>query len=167
MNAAQTLAWVGLGSNLADPVAQVRAGLDALAALPSTGVLAQSRLYRTAPWGRTDQPAFVNAVARLSTALAPLDLLDALLGIERRHGRERSSDLRWGPRTLDLDLLLYGDRRIVDARLTIPHPRLRERAFVLVPLAELDPELSIPGDGRVQDLLAAVAEDAGACRVAD
>ncbi|ANB18693.1 2-amino-4-hydroxy-6-hydroxymethyldihydropteridine diphosphokinase [Dokdonella koreensis] len=167
MKAAQTLAWVGLGSNLADPVAQVRAGLDALAALPSTDVLARSRLYRTAPWGRTDQPVFVNAVARLSTALVPLDLLDALLGIERRHGRDRNSDLRWGPRTLDLDLLLYGDRRIEHARLTIPHPRLRERAFVLVPLAELDPELSIPGDGRVQDLLAAVAEDAGACRVAD
>ncbi|HUD43086.1 MAG TPA: 2-amino-4-hydroxy-6-hydroxymethyldihydropteridine diphosphokinase [Dokdonella sp.] len=157
-------AWIGLGSNLADPVAAVERGLDALAHLPSTLLSGQSRLYRTAPWGMTDQPAFVNAVARIATTLEPLALLDALLAIERRHGRDRARDLRWGPRTLDLDLLLYGRAQIAQPRLTVPHPHLHRRAFVLVPLAELDPGLDVPGFGPVEALLAAVAEDAAQCR---
>lgn len=157
-------AWIGLGSNLADPASAVEQGLDALADLPSTTLSARSRLYRTAPWGKTDQPSFVNAVARLQTLLAPLDLLDALLAIERRHGRDRDRDLRWGPRTLDLDLLLYDRAQIAQPRLTVPHPHLHRRAFVLVPLAELDPALEVPGIGPIAPLLAAVAEDAAQCR---
>jgi len=161
---APTSAWIGLGSNLADPVSAVGQGLDALADLPSTTLSARSRLYRTAPWGRTDQPGFVNAAARIETALEPLELLDALLAIERRHGRDRERDQRWGPRTLDLDLLLYGRAQIAQPRLTVPHPHLHRRAFVLVPLAELDPTLEVPGIGAVGGLLAGVAEDAAQCR---
>jgi 2-amino-4-hydroxy-6-hydroxymethyldihydropteridine diphosphokinase len=161
---ASTSAWIGLGSNLADPASAVERGLDALADLPSTRLGARSRLYRTAPWGITDQPSFVNAVARIETGLAPLDLLDALLAIERRHGRDRERDLRWGPRTLDLDLLLYGSMRIAQPQLTVPHPQLHRRAFVLVPLAEIDPALEVPGLGPVRTLLAGVAEDAANCR---
>lgn len=161
---APTSAWIGLGSNLADPVAAVEHGLDALAQLPSTTLSARSRLYRTTPWGRTDQPSFVNAVARIATMLEPLDLLDALLAIERRQGRDRERDLRWGPRTLDLDLLLYGRAEIAQPRLTVPHPHLHRRAFVLVPLAELDPVLEVPGLGPVGSLLADVAADAAECR---
>lgn len=160
-------AWIGLGSNLDDPVRAVERGLEALAGLPSTTLSARSRSYRTAPWGRTEQPGFVNAVARVATALAPLALLDALLEIERRHGRDRDRDERWGPRTLDLDLLLYGRERIEHERLTVPHPYLHRRAFVLVPLAEIDPALDVPGHGPIGSLLAAVADDARDCRPID
>ncbi|MDX1610440.1 MAG: 2-amino-4-hydroxy-6-hydroxymethyldihydropteridine diphosphokinase [Halofilum sp. (in: g-proteobacteria)] len=141
---AATRAWVGLGSNLGNPARQVRGALDALAALPETRLEARSRLYGSRPMGPPDQPDYVNAVARLVTALAPHALLDALQAIEARAGRERGGS-RWGPRTLDLDLLLHDDTRCADARLSLPHPGIGERAFVLVPLAELDPELSIPG----------------------
>jgi 2-amino-4-hydroxy-6-hydroxymethyldihydropteridine diphosphokinase len=157
--------YIGLGSNLADPAAQVAAGLRALARLPRTRLVAHSRLYRSAPWGRADQPAFVNAAAQLETALEPRELLDALLRIERAAGRERDGT-RWGPRVLDLDILAYGEKRIAEPGLHVPHPRLPERAFVLVPLAEIAPDLRIPGCGRVADLLAGV--DASTCeRVAE
>lgn len=147
-------AYVALGSNLDDPRAQVEHGFDALAALPHSALRTRSRLYRTPPWGVIDQPAFVNAVASVETALAPRALLDALLAIEACAGRVRS--VRYGPRTLDLDLLLYGDFVLRESGLEIPHPRLHERPFVLLPLADLAPDLDVPGHGRVADLLARV-----------
>lgn len=147
-------AYVALGSNLDDPEAQVRRGFGALAAMPGTALRARSRLYRTPPWGVVDQPAFVNAVAALETSLAPRELLEALLAIENGAGRSRG--VRYGPRTLDLDVLVYGDCELHEAGLTIPHPRLHERAFVLLPLADVAPDLDVPGQGRVPDLLARV-----------
>lgn len=156
-------AYVALGSNLDDPRAQVERGFDALAALPRTALRARSRLYRTRPWGVTEQPDFVNAVAALETALAPRDLLEAVLAIESRAGRRR--DIRWGPRTLDLDLLLYGNSELHEPGLDIPHPRLHERPFVLMPLADLAPGLEVPGAARVADLLASV--DTAGCVLID
>ncbi|MBS0569592.1 MAG: 2-amino-4-hydroxy-6-hydroxymethyldihydropteridine diphosphokinase [Proteobacteria bacterium] len=153
-------AYIGLGSNLADPRAQVEAGLRALARLPRTHLLAHSRLYRSAPWGRVDQPEFVNAVAQLETGLEPRALLARLLDVERAAGRERGG-VRWGPRVLDLDILLLGNLRIDESGLHVPHPHLHERAFVLVPLAEIAPDLDVPGHGRVADLLAGA--DASTC----
>jgi 2-amino-4-hydroxy-6-hydroxymethyldihydropteridine diphosphokinase len=138
-------AWVGLGSNLATPRDQLESALAALAALPDTRVLRVSSFYRTAPVGYAGQPDFINAVAAIETGLAPRALLEALLDIERRHGRVRT--IPNGPRTLDLDLLLHGDQRIDEPGLTLPHPRMHERAFVMVPLAEIAPELVIPGRG--------------------
>lgn len=151
-SATATDAYVALGSNLGDSQQQVRAAIDALAGLPSTRVTARSRLYRTPPWGVLDQPDFINAVVRLHTSLAAYALLDALLAIEQAAGRERSGE-RWGPRTLDLDLLHIDGVVLHDTRLTLPHPRLGERAFVLLPLAEIAADLSIPGVGRVGELL--------------
>lgn len=156
-------ACVALGSNLDDPRAQVERGLTALATLSKTRLLVLSRLYRTPPWGMLDQPDFINAAARLETTLAPRELLEALLAIEARAGRVRG--IRNGPRTLDLDLLLYGDRVIDEPDLVVPHPRLHERAFVLLPLADVAAELEVPGHGRVADLLKQV--DASACVVID
>mgnify|MGYP001550237101 CR=1 FL=1 len=153
-------AWIGLGSNLDDPLRQIGRAFDELGAIARTRLLRRSRLYRTAPWGVTDQPAFVNAVAEILTGLDPRDLLAALLAIERRHGRHRDGT-RWGPRTLDLDLLVHGDCRINAPGLALPHPRIAERAFVLVPLAEVDPGLCIPGIGAVRTLLEHV--DVGDC----
>ena len=145
-------AYIGIGSNLDDPERQVRRAIDALPRLPDSRFLRASRLFRTDPWGRTDQPAFVNAAAALSTGLSPRALLDELLAIERAHGRHRDGT-RWGPRTLDLDILLYGDTRIDEPGLEIPHPHLAERAFVLLPLADIDPGLLVPGRGRISELL--------------
>lgn len=156
-------ACVALGSNLDDPCAQVERGFAALAKLPQTTLRARSRLYRTPPWGVVDQSDFINAAARLETALPPRDLLDALLAMEGRAGRVRG--IRNGPRILDLDLLLYGDRIIDEAGLAVPHPRLHERAFVLLPLSDVASELEVPGRGRVRDLLAGV--DAAGCLVLD
>ena len=145
-------AYVGIGSNLDDPEAQVRRAIAAFASIPETCFVRASRLFRTAPWGRTDQPAFVNAVAEIATRLAPRALLDALLAIERAQGRHRDGS-RWGPRTIDLDLLLYGDAVIDEPGLAIPHSHLAERAFVLLPLADLGPALRVPGHGRISELL--------------
>lgn len=146
-------AYVGLGSNLGDSVAQVRGGMAALAQLQQTRLEACSSLYRTAPVGRQDQPDFVNAVCRVRTRLAPVALMRNLLEVERAHGRVREGE-QGGPRTLDLDLLLYGNEAIRSAELTVPHPRLHERAFVLYPLFELEPDLVIPGHGALRELLA-------------
>lgn len=156
-------AYVALGSNLDDPRAQVEHAFAALACLPNTTLQARSRLYRTAPWGYAAQPDFINAVAMLHTALTPRALLDALLAIETAAGRQRG--IANGPRTLDLDLLLYGDAVIDEAGLVIPHPRLGQRAFVLLPLADIAPTLDIPGQGRVAELLARV--DAAGCSAID
>lgn len=148
-------AYIGLGSNLDDPAQQLRRALQALAQLPETQLLAQSRLYRTPPWGMLEQPDFVNAVAELETNLTPRQLLDALLRIEHAAGRVRAHE-RWGPRVLDLDLLHMDGIQQHDANLILPHPRIAERAFVLLPLAELAPALHLPGQGVVATLLTAV-----------
>lgn len=159
-----TRAYVALGSNLDDPRAQVLRGFDALTRLPGSRLLARSRLYRSAPWGVTEQPGFVNAAAELETTLAPRQLLDSLLDIERTAGRDRGGP-RWGPRVLDLDLLLYGNLQCEDPGLTLPHPRLHERAFVLLPLNELAPDFEVPSRGRVRELLARM--DSSGCTLLD
>lgn len=128
-------AYVGIGSNLGDPVGNAMRAIDALTELGT--ILRRSSLYRTKPWGKSDQPDFVNAVVLLRTQLEPQALLERLKALENRLGRTPSE--RWGPRTVDLDLLLYGDRVVAEPNLSVPHPRLQERAFVLVPLAEIDP----------------------------
>lgn len=155
-------AYVALGSNLGDSRQQLLDAIEALAALPNTRVLARSHFYRTPPWGVVDQPAFLNAAVVLETPLPPHELLDALLDIERAAGRERRGE-RWGPRTLDLDLLHVAGKAVNDERLSLPHPHIAERAFVLLPLNELAPDLEIPGQGRVADLLRAV--DTQGCEV--
>ena len=143
------LAYVGLGSNLGDRAAALAGALAELAPLRV------SRVVETAPWGRPDQPPFLNAVAELETELAPEALLERLLDLERRAGRVRDGE-RWGPRTLDLDLLLYGDRVVESRSLSVPHPRLARRRFVLEGLAELCPGREVPGVGRtVRELLEA------------
>ena len=147
-------AYIALGSNLKEPQRQLQRGFAALTRLPETQLVAKSSVYRSAPVGYADQPDFVNAVAALRTALSPRALLDALLAIEREHGRVR--EFPNAPRTLDLDIVLYGERIVNEAGLSVPHPRMRERAFVLVPLAEIAPEVFVPGHGRVRDLLAGV-----------
>lgn len=149
-----TTAYVALGGNLGDPRRQLLDAVDALAHLPGTRLLRRSRLYRTPPWGVLEQPPFVNAAALLETTLAPHALLDALLAIEHGAGRVRAE--RNGPRTLDLDLLHMEGVRLDDERLTLPHPRIAERAFVLLPLNDVAPDLLLPGQGRVADLLAMV-----------
>ena len=159
-----TRALVGLGSNQGDPEQQVRRALESLAGIPQTRVLRHSRLFRTVPWGFKEQPVFVNAVAEIATTLDPDDLFAALLSIERDHGRRRDGN-RWGPRTLDLDLLTYGSRQSSAGTLVIPHPRIAERAFVLVPLADLDADLVIAGVGTVRDLVAGI--DASECTPID
>ena len=148
-------AYVALGANLGDPKATVLAAFAALANLPESRLARCSSLYRTAPVGILSQPDFVNAVAVLETTLPPEALLDALLDIEARFGRIRRE--RNGPRTLDLDLLLYDDIELDLPRLTLPHPRLHLRAFVVVPLAEISPDCAIPGRGTVAAWLPAVA----------
>jgi len=147
--------YIGLGSNLADPQQQLRGALQALADLPQSSLAAVSSLYASDPLGPADQPRYVNAVAALDTSLAPLDLLDALQRIEQAQGREHKAE-RWGPRTLDLDILLFGDRLIAEPRLQVPHYHLQARAFVLYPLAEVAPAELLLADGRrLVDLLAA------------
>lgn len=148
-------AYVALGANLGDPASTVRAAFGALANLPESRVIRASSLYRTAPVGLAEQPDFINAVAALETSLAPETLLDALFDLEARFGRQRGE--KNGPRTLDLDLLLYDEQRLALPRLTLPHPRLHLRAFVLFPLAEIAPALHIPGRGAVAAWLPAVA----------
>lgn len=148
-------AYVGLGSNLAVPARQVAAALHRLANWPGVRGLRASRLYRTQPWGRFDQPDFVNAVAEIAYGGSPYALLTGLLAIEREAGRVRG-EARWGPRSLDLDLLVFGGSRIDVPGLSVPHPRLAERAFVLLPLLELAPALRIPGVGVVAELACAI-----------
>lgn len=153
---ATTIALVGLGGNVGDVAATLRHAFKELDALPDTHLMRASKLYRSRAWGRTDQPDFVNAVAMLQTGLGARELLDAMLGIEHDAGRERSADMRWGPRTLDLDLLLYGDAVIDEPGLHVPHPHLHERSFALVPLVEIAPDAMIPGIGSARAALAAM-----------
>lgn len=147
-------AFIALGSNLGDPQQQVRSGLLEIAALPATRLVRASSMYRSAAVGYRDQPDFVNAVAQVETRLAPRALLDRLLAIERGHGRVR--EFPNAPRTLDLDIILYGDLESQEPGLAIPHPRMHERAFVLVPLAEIAPQTAVPGRGRASELLKGV-----------
>lgn len=157
-----SLAYIALGANLGDPAATVNAAFAALDQLPQSRLLATSALYRTAPVGIAEQPEFVNAAALIDTTLAPEALLDALLAIEQAFGRVRAE--RNGPRTLDLDILLYDNLTLATPRLTLPHPRLHLRAFVLQPLADLAPDLAIPGRGSLAAWLPAVANQ-GICRL--
>jgi 2-amino-4-hydroxy-6-hydroxymethyldihydropteridine diphosphokinase len=157
-------AYVGVGSNLADPRTQVERALQRLARMPESRLLRSSHLYRSAPWGVVDQPEFVNAAAAIETGLSPQALMQALLAIERDAGRDRGGE-RWGPRILDLDLLLYGALTLAEPGLQLPHPHLHERAFVLLPLAEIAPHLEVPGRGPISTLLARI--DTAGCRLID
>jgi 2-amino-4-hydroxy-6-hydroxymethyldihydropteridine diphosphokinase len=148
-----TLAYVGLGSNLGDREATIRRAAELIGA----GRL--SPLIETAPWGFVDQPSFLNAAAEVETGLSPRSFLDHLLDVERRLGRERIGP-RWGPRTIDLDLLLWGDKRISEPGLQVPHPLMLERRFVLEPLVAIAPDLEIPGNGTVSDALAGLQSGA-------
>lgn len=145
-------AYIGIGSNLEDPVSQVSLAIEELRVLRDSSLISCSSLYRSPPMGPADQPDYINAVVWLQTRLAPSTLLEALWDIERRHDRVRGGQ-RWGPRTLDLDILLYGVQKIVESRLTIPHPGLSERAFVLYPLQEINPDLHIPEHGTIDALI--------------
>ena len=141
------IAFVGLGGNLGDPAATLGAALQALDEVQGTRLLRASRLYRTPAWGVEQQPDFINEVVMLETRLGAPALLESLFVIERRHGRVREAEQRWGPRTLDLDLLLYGDAMIDEPGLRVPHPYLHERAFALLPLLEIAADVEIPGRG--------------------
>jgi 2-amino-4-hydroxy-6-hydroxymethyldihydropteridine diphosphokinase len=152
-------AYIALGSNLGNPVQTIEDAIDAMAALRGSLLKAMSSLYRTAPIGLKHQPDFINAVVAVDTRLPARELLDELFAMEVRFGRVREpGSVKNAPRTLDLDLLLYGDLLQNDPALTLPHPRMHERAFVLAPLAEVAPALRVPGHGPVADLLAACAD---------
>lgn len=149
-------AFVGLGGNIGDVETTLTEAMWSIDSLPQTSIRAQSKLYRSPPWGRTDQADFINAVVELQTRLAPRVLLNYLLEVEMRFGRDRSEGEKWGPRELDLDLLTYGEEVIDEPGMHLPHPHLHERAFVLVPLAEIAADLQIPGLGQVSDLLTSI-----------
>jgi len=146
------VAYLSLGSNLGDRAAMLRRAVDAVAALPGTSVERLSDVYETRPWGPVPQPDFLNLAAAISTTLGPEELLRGLQAIEAALGRVRT--VRWGPRTIDVDILLYGDIHMATPELTLPHPRMLERAFVLVPLAEIAPDLRVAGRSVVQHLRA-------------
>ena len=145
--------YLALGSNLADPLHQVQSALDALAAIPQSRLIACSSLYRTPPYGPPDQPDYLNAAVALDTELSPEALLDHTQRIELEQGRVRK-DHRWGPRTLDLDIMLFGDLTLATTRLTVPHYDMHNRAFMLLPLREIAPDLCLPEGTRIADLLA-------------
>lgn len=149
--------FIGLGSNMGDKAGYIRKALDMLDEHPQVEVAAVAPLYLTAPVGYVDQDWFLNTVAEIKTTLEPGELLAALQDIETRLGRKRT--IRWGPRVVDLDLLLYGREEIARPALTLPHPRMQERAFVMVPLADLAPDLILPGGGRVGDIAAALSRE--------
>jgi 2-amino-4-hydroxy-6-hydroxymethyldihydropteridine diphosphokinase len=149
-------AYIGLGSNLGQPAQQLRAALRELEDLPETRLIRHSSLYLSPPLGPSDQPDYVNAVAILATSLDAHSLLDQLQAVEQRYGRERGE--HWGPRTLDLDLLLFGEDRINSPRLQVPHPQMLRRAFVLVPLFELAPDLELPGLGPLAEALQGIPD---------
>lgn len=146
------LAYIGIGSNLDDPIAQVKDAFAELEMLPDSILQAKSSLYGSKPMGPADQPDYVNAVAAIDTLLSPEDLQAALRQIEDLQGRDRSAD-KWGPRLLDLDLLLYGKKKINTPELTVPHPGMHERDFVIIPLAEIAGNLNIPGRGLLSSLI--------------
>jgi 2-amino-4-hydroxy-6-hydroxymethyldihydropteridine diphosphokinase len=162
----KSIVWLGLGSNLGDGRQQIQQALDELIKeSPSTRLLRVSSFYRTRPWGIKDQPAFTNAVAEISTDVEPLQLLKSLQDVEKTLGRNRQ-EKRWGPRCIDMDLLLWGDSILFLPGLTVPHPRMEKRAFVLIPLIELEPGLVIPATGSVQSCLARLP-DQGVSMIAE
>lgn len=148
-----TTVYIGLGSNLGNSQAIVQSAFTELAALTRSKLLNKSACYQSVPLGDVSQPAYINAVASLETELTAEQLLDKLFSIEKKYGRDRSREQRWGARLLDLDLLLYGDENIITERLTTPHPELQNRDFVLYPLFEIAPELEIPRLGKISSLL--------------
>lgn len=148
-----TRVYIAIGSNLASPLEQVNAALAALAQIPESRIVAVSPFYRTPPLGPQDQPDYLNAAVALETTLAPETLLDHTQRIELQQGRERKAH-RWGPRTLDLDIMLYGDRQIATPRLTVPHYDMKNRAFMLLPLAQIAPDLRFPNGDTLSDILA-------------
>ena len=156
-------AWLGLGSNLQRPVAQIKRALASLESATGIEILRTSSLYRTPPWGDERQDDFINAVVQVETVLEPMPLLRILQSIENDMGRRRSGN-RWGPRLIDIDLLLYADRQIQSEELELPHPRMHQRAFVLVPLCELDGSVTIPGQGVAEELLRRL-DSTDICRV--
>lgn len=158
-----TVAALGFGGNVGDTRKLIAAALDAVARHPGIAVEAVAALYETPPWGKTDQPAFLNTAARIETTLGPQALLAAILDVERQLGRERNE--RWGPRTVDIDILLYGDAVVEEPGLTIPHARLGERAFALGPLVDVLPDAVFAGR-RAADWLAE-ADTAGMVRLAE
>ena len=158
MRAVWQPAYIGLGSNLSDPAVQVRQALQALAGLPRTLRIAVSRLYGTRPMGTLTQPDFVNAVAGVLTQLTAMELLQELRNLEAQAGRPAVHE-HWGPRVLDLDVLVFGREQRTDPELVLPHPGVVERNFVLYPLADIAPDLEVPGRGRVRELLARVCTD--------
>jgi 2-amino-4-hydroxy-6-hydroxymethyldihydropteridine diphosphokinase len=151
-----TPAYIGVGSNLDEPREQVARGIDALAEIPRTELVARSKLYLTAPMGPQDQPRFVNAVVGVRTQLDATTLLAQLKMLETRLGRAQQPVVRWGPRVIDFDLLVFGTARIENETLRVPHPGIAERAFVLIPLLDIAPDLDVPGVGRVRTLAARV-----------
>jgi 2-amino-4-hydroxy-6-hydroxymethyldihydropteridine diphosphokinase len=157
-------AYVGLGSNLQGPARQLESSFELLDAIPDTRLMLRSSLYRSAPFGGIEQPDFVNAVAALLTRLSPMELLLELKGIERARGREQGG-VRWGPRVLDLDLLVYSSQKIDHPELCVPHPGIAERNFVLLPLAEVAPDLTVPGLGRIASIAVKLSEP-GISRIA-
>jgi 2-amino-4-hydroxy-6-hydroxymethyldihydropteridine diphosphokinase len=150
-------AYIGVGSNLGDSQQRVRAAFGSLGAMHNTRFIAKSRLYRTRPFGPVEQGDFINAVAGVLTQLTAHEVLTEIRAIEARAGRVRSE--RWGPRTLDLDLLVFGDQRIDSVELVVPHPGIAERGFVLAPLVDIAPTLNVPGVGRAEDLLRLLPDD--------
>ena len=152
-----TIVYIGLGSNMESPKEHITTAIKTLSEIQSTHTKKVSSLYKSKPVGPQDQDDYVNAVAELETSLTPLELLDTLQAIENEHGRVRNE--RWGPRTLDLDILMFGDEVINNERLTIPHSEMTNRAFVLVPLAEINPDCLIPEKGLLSDLLTNIDQD--------
>ena len=150
--------YIGLGSNLDDPEAHIDTAIDDLSGIPQTKLVDKSSLYKSHPLGSQDQPDFINSVAKLETVLPANILLEQLQKIEHKHGRQR--EIKWGPRTLDLDMLLYGDMKISESNLVIPHPHIASRHFVLCPLMEIDPDVEIPEQGNASDLFAKLGVDA-------
>jgi 2-amino-4-hydroxy-6-hydroxymethyldihydropteridine diphosphokinase len=151
-------AYVGLGSNLGDREGTIRRAVGLVGERPGIDVVAVSTLRETDPVGFEDQPRFLNGAVALEVDLTPRALLDELLAVERELGRDRAREARWGPRTIDLDLLLYGEETVEEPGLTVPHPRLVERQFVLEPLHELEPDLTLPDGRAVRDLVAPALE---------
>ncbi|EEX95364.1 2-amino-4-hydroxy-6-hydroxymethyldihydropteridine pyrophosphokinase [Vibrio orientalis CIP 102891 = ATCC 33934] len=153
-----TTVFIAVGSNLGDPVSQANVAIDALKQVPKTQFVQTSSLYSSTPMGPQDQPDYINAVVELTTELTPLELLNCTQTIELEQGRVRKEE-RWGPRTLDLDILLYGNEVMDSERLTVPHYGMKEREFVLYPLAEIAPNLTLPCGTRLDDLLKVVAQN--------
>lgn len=145
--------FIGLGSNLGDSIKTLQRAVDCIGQLSQTRLIRKSGLYHSPAWGGIEQPDYTNAVLEIETSLEPDALLNELLAIERNNGRIRLNEMRWGPRVLDCDILLFGERRLQTANLTVPHPRMAERAFVLMPLAEIAPDLVIPDLGELSSLI--------------